>query len=133
VLFVTLHFKHESKPIFSHFWDMKAVARDPHVFILGGDNVYADRKNKLQKWVPATPARISELYQQLDSLPAFAKLRGSLAAKRDHDLNSSGGFDASPRLIGTWDDHDFGVNDGDGTLPFKRESVSHRCLVDPFD
>lgn len=57
---------------------------DPQLFILAGDNVYADS---------ADPAVLKESYDRLAAIPGFAALR------------------ASCPVIGTWDDHDYGKND----------------------
>ncbi len=57
---------------------------EPQLFIFTGDNVYADS---------ADPAVLSASYDKLAAQPDFAALR------------------SSSRVIGTWDDHDFGAND----------------------
>jgi len=65
-------------------WD--AINRtEPQLFIFGGDNVYADS---------ADPEKLRESYEQLAAEPGFSKLRKDCP------------------VIGTWDDHDFGKNDG---------------------
>lgn len=58
---------------------------EPDLFILVGDNVYADSGD---------PIVLAESYRKFGEVPGFAKLRG-----------------AKP-VLATWDDHDFGVNDG---------------------
>lgn len=57
----------------------------PQLFIFTGDNVYADT---------ADPAKFAQSYGRLANLPGFAALRRSTA------------------VVGTWDDHDYGKNDG---------------------
>ncbi|MCI0702073.1 MAG: alkaline phosphatase family protein, partial [Planctomycetia bacterium] len=49
-----------------------------------------------------TPDVIREKYQQMAKLPAFVKLRS-----------------ACPLMLGTWDDHDYGKNDGDSLWEHK--------------
>lgn len=69
----------------------------PDVFVWLGDNVYADSEDV---------AVHRELYARQKALPAYAAFR-----------------EAVP-ILGTWDDHDFGVNDGDGSYPAKAASQS---------
>jgi alkaline phosphatase D len=57
---------------------------DPQLFILTGDNVYADS---------ADPAVLKASYDKFSAIPGFARLR------------------ASCPLLATWDDHDYGAND----------------------
>jgi alkaline phosphatase D len=56
----------------------------PQLFILTGDNVYADS---------ADPAILRASYDRFGTIPGFATLR------------------ASCPLVATWDDHDYGAND----------------------
>ena len=58
---------------------------NPQLFIFTGDNVYADSGD---------PAVLKTSYDKLAAVPGFAKLR------------------AQCPVIGTWDDHDYGLNDG---------------------
>src|SRR5262245_53719857 len=74
------------------------AATKPDLLLMIGDNMYAD----LDKKVKVTPEVIREKYQQMAKLPAFVKLKG-----------------ACPLMLGTWDDHDYGKNDGDGTWEHK--------------
>jgi len=70
-------------------WDQIA-ATQPHALVLLGDNVYADSEQ---------PAEIQAAWDRLAQLPAFAKLR------------------ASTGLLATWDDHDYGQDDGGADFP----------------
>jgi alkaline phosphatase D len=64
-------------------WD--AVNKlEPDLFILTGDNVYADSGER---------EVLAESYRKFGEVPGFAKLRGE-----------------SP-VLATWDDHDYGAND----------------------
>jgi len=76
----------------------------PDVWIWLGDNVYADTED------------MSDLradYEQQRAHPGYAALR------------------AEAEVIGTWDDHDYGTNDGDRTYP-KRDS-SQQIFLDFLD
>lgn len=61
------------------------MAHKPDVFIWGGDNIYADTED-MQK--------MQADYDKLKSQPDYTKLRETTT------------------VIGTWDDHDYGINDG---------------------
>jgi alkaline phosphatase D len=73
----------------------------PNVWIWGGDIIYADSTD--------VRAHISQ-YKQLYDLPQYAQLR------------------KSAKIIGTWDDHDYGSNDAGLEYPSKRES--QQALLD---
>jgi alkaline phosphatase D len=80
-------------------WDGIASLK-PELLILLGDTIYAD----LDKSKKVTPELIQSKYDQLLKIPGFAKLR-----------------EAVP-MIGTYDDHDYGKNDGDKTWALKNEA-----------
>lgn len=75
-------------------WDRIIEAR-PQLFLLLGDNIYADVPER-------TP--IDEAYRKMNAVPGFKKLRESC------------------RLLGTWDDHDYGLNDAGAEYPDKKKS-----------
>lgn len=67
----------------------------PDVFVYLGDNIYGDSDN-------------------MDTLRAkYARLESKQEYKR---------LDSITRIIGTWDDHDFGRNDAGKWYPYKKES-----------
>lgn len=68
------------------------VESAPDVFIWMGDNVYADTLD---------PEKMARDYKRQFSRPAYQKLR------------------AGARILGTWDDHDFGANDAGREFPGK--------------
>lgn len=72
----------------------------PDLLVLLGDTMYAD----LDKSKKVDPNRIRETYGKLDGEAEFAKLKKTVP------------------ILATWDDHDFGKNDGDARFPFKDES-----------
>ncbi len=78
------------------------VNAKPDVFVMLGDNVYADATKDL------AIKRVA--YDQLAAIPAFETLRSSAT------------------LLATWDDHDYGVNDAGGEYPDK--ALSQQILLD---
>ena len=75
-------------------WDVIRQQR-PELFVLLGDNIYADTEDM---------SVMAEKYQQLASNSSFQKFRREIP------------------LIATWDDHDYGVNDGGAEYPEKHKS-----------
>ena len=72
--------KRKDQPV----WD--AINRlNPQLFILTGDNVYADSGD---------PAVLRTSYEKFATVPGFAALRENCP------------------ILATWDDHDYGLNDG---------------------
>jgi len=84
-------------------WDA-VRAYDPDLFVLMGDNVYADT---------ADEAAMRAAYARLAAHDGFARLR------------------AETPLLATWDDHDYGVNDGGADFSGKR--MAERVFLDFFD
>ena len=76
------------------FWD-DILAENPDVWIWGGDIVYADTDDI---------DRLKAIYAQQDTVQGYANLKAAVP------------------IIGTWDDHDFGVNDGGSEFAVKKES-----------
>ncbi|SFB78636.1 alkaline phosphatase D [Flagellimonas taeanensis] len=76
------------------FWD-DVVAENPDVWIWGGDIVYADTDDV---------DRIRTIYAMQDTVQGYARLKAEVP------------------IIGTWDDHDFGLNDGGYGFAVKKES-----------
>jgi alkaline phosphatase D len=82
----------QTKP--QHIWNAVLASR-PDLFLFAGDNVYA----REQPW---SAARLAQAYAQQALSPAFARLRQTV-----------------PHMA-TWDDHDFGQNDGGADFPHKQ-------------
>ncbi len=76
------------------FWD-DILALRPNVFIWGGDIVYADTDDI---------KKIKDSYTQQNAVPAYAALKNQVL------------------ITGTWDDHDYGLNDGGTEFDLKQES-----------
>lgn len=76
------------------FWD-DILTLQPNIFIWGGDIVYADTDDV---------TKIEAAYNAQLEVPGYAALIAKVP------------------ITGTWDDHDYGLNDGGAEFPIKRES-----------
>lgn len=74
---------------------LDVVERDPDVFVYLGDNIYGDTEDM---------GELRAKYEMLGSRPEFQALR------------------AHCPLLATWDDHDYGLNDGGRHYPQKEAS-----------
>lgn len=83
-------------------WDVISEAK-PDLFLFIGDNIYADTEDMQE---------MERKYNQLGSKPEFAHFR------------------ASCPVLATWDDHDYGINDGGSEYPKKEQSK--KLLLDFF-
>ncbi len=84
-------------------WD-DIVAQQPDVWIWLGDNIYGDSQSM---------DTLKAKYNLQKSNPVYAQLRKSAS------------------IIGVWDDHDYGVNDGGKEYPMKRQS--QQLMLDFLD
>lgn len=75
-------------------WDA-VIAAQPQLFLMIGDNIYGDSEDM---------AVLQRKWDQLGAQPGFQKLR------------------ATCPVLATWDDHDYGANDGGAEYPRRRES-----------
>lgn len=73
------------------------VNKNPQLYIAGGDNVYAD----IIAVLPGNVQYINTAYEQMWRDPDFTNLRKNVP------------------IIATWDDHDYGQNDGTSKNPAK--------------
>ncbi|WP_372917999.1 alkaline phosphatase D family protein [Salegentibacter sp.] len=71
------------------------LKNQPDVFVWGGDNIYADTPDM---------QLMQEYYRIQQNIPEYKKLADSIP------------------VYGTWDDHDYGINDGGKEWEFKEES-----------
>ena len=85
------------------FWD-DILAQKPDAFIWGGDIVYADT-DEVNK--------IRAFYQMQNKVPAYASLKEQVF------------------ITGTWDDHDYGLNDGGEEFVAKK--ASQQAFLDFMD
>eukprot|EP00934_Nitzschia_sp_Nitz4_P008731 Nitzschia sp. Nitz4//scaffold7_size249615//199035//200567//NITZ4_001202-RA/size249615-processed-gene-0.156-mRNA-1//1//CDS//3329558517//8721//frame0 len=95
------------QPLWKVIQDRNATA-----FIWGGDAIYADDRfiyNQpffpLRKRLTATPDYLRQLYDEQLQQPGYRAL-----------------LDTNISVFGTIDDHDYGVDNGDGTFAFRKES-----------
>lgn len=75
-------------------WD-DIISNNPDLWIWLGDNIYGDTDNMDE---------LREKYKQQLSNEDYLKLKRKV------------------KVVGTWDDHDFGINDGNKNYPFKEDS-----------
>ncbi|MDT0606990.1 alkaline phosphatase D family protein [Croceitalea rosinachiae] len=85
------------------FWD-DILAQNPDAFIWGGDIVYADTDNT---------SKIQEHYDLQDTVPNYATLKEKVF------------------ITGTWDDHDYGLNDGG--IEFSAKKGSQQAFLNFMD
>jgi alkaline phosphatase D len=79
------------------------IGHKPDVFVFLGDNIYGDT---------ADMEVLRKKYAELEAVEGFRKLRDST------------------KMIATWDDHDYGVNDGGKSYGMRKES--ERIFLDFF-
>jgi alkaline phosphatase D len=91
---------HQDKP--QPIWQA-IIAKKPQLFLFLGDTVYADSVD---------PEVIRAAYAKLEQQSGYQQLR-----------------DSCP-ILPTWDDHDYGINDGGSEHPNKKES--QRAFLDFF-
>jgi alkaline phosphatase D len=85
--------------IYGGLWNQIAQ-ESPDYLILLGDNVYNDVRNNFGQWQPASVEAIQNSYAELEADEGWSALSSKLG--RD-------------RIFATWDDHDYGLDNGDRT------------------
>lgn len=90
------------------------LAQKPDLIISMGDNVYADSRAGIPLPSPLSPALLWERY---------VETRNNLDIFKTEELIP---------FVTTWDDHDFGAGNGDGSYPFKEEARSIHMAFFPF-
>ncbi|KAJ6773321.1 CALCINEURIN-LIKE METALLO-PHOSPHOESTERASE SUPERFAMILY PROTEIN [Salix purpurea] len=101
---------------------------DPQVFIWLGDNVYGDVKRPFKlfgkertvgpwknapRFIPSPPKELESRYQKAKSNPGYSRLRHTT------------------QVVGTWDDHDYGLNDAG--KEFGGKITNQKLLLDFLD
>lgn len=83
---------------------------NPETIILLGDSIYADKRGSkpLTHFVAATPDEIKNKYKTLINDRTFLDM-----------VEKVGGWDS---IAATFDDHDYGINNGDKSYPFAKQS-----------
>lgn len=84
-------------------WDAIAGG-EPQLFLALGDNVYADTLD---------PSVMAAAYAEQGAVPEFARFRSRVP------------------ILATWDDHDYGTNDGGAGYPMK--DAAERLFLDFWD
>ncbi|MCD9645166.1 hypothetical protein HAX54_033888, partial [Datura stramonium] len=108
-------------------WD--AILRfDPQVFIWMGDNIYGDIRRPFKlfgkertigpwknvpRFYPSSEQEMKSRYQKAKTIPGYSSLR------------------RKTKVIGTWDDHDYGLNDAG--KEFERKITNQKFLLDFLD
>lgn len=91
-------------------WDA-VVKADPDVWLWLGDTVYADDPRPPGKTLAERTRvvldRLPDLYARQRALPAYQRLM------------------SRARIMGTWDDHDYGLNDMGADFPGRAEAQQH--------
>ncbi|KAL3736518.1 hypothetical protein ACJRO7_025463 [Eucalyptus globulus] len=108
-------------------WDA-IVKFDPQVFIWLGDNIYGDIRRPLQlfgkerttgpwknvpRFVPSSEQEMESRYTRAKTNPGYSRVR------------------QNAKVIGTWDDHDYGLNDAG--KEFGGKITNQRLLLDFLD
>ncbi|GKU98228.1 hypothetical protein SLEP1_g11259 [Rubroshorea leprosula] len=101
---------------------------DPQVFIWLGDNIYGDNRlpfrifgkertigpwKNVRMFVPSSPQEMLSRYNKAKANPDYSRLR------------------ANAKVIGTWDDHDYGLNDAG--KEFTEKVANQKLLLDFLD
>ncbi|XP_002510757.3 uncharacterized protein LOC8269970 isoform X1 [Ricinus communis] len=101
---------------------------DPQVFIWLGDNIYGDIRRPFKifgqertigpwknapRFIPSSHYEMESSYHQAKANPGYSRLR------------------RTAKVIGTWDDHDYGLNDAG--KEFDRKVINQRLLLDFLD
>lgn len=87
------------------YWELIG-SENPDIFIWGGDNIYADTKDMVE---------MERMYNQQKTNAYYQKFI----------------YQIDNKVYGTWDDHDYGLNDGGVNWKYKDES--QQLLLDFLD
>lgn len=95
-------------------WQQMLALRPDVIFLLG-DNVYADKKIKGVKAIKPTKGKKQIVATPAELWRRQAETRNYISLFKSYDLIP---------VIATWDDHDYGKNDGGRNYRFKDESLA---------
>jgi len=90
-------------------WDV-VVAAEPDLFLFIGDAIYGDWDG--ESVIPATAESLEREWERLGAQPAFGRLRDNVP------------------VMATWDNHDYGKNDGNAS--FELKDTSRELFLDFF-
>jgi alkaline phosphatase D len=107
IAFGSCNKQHKEQPL----WD-QILDREPDLFAFLGDIIYADKPIFLKLRIPGDPEAVRAGYAAQLANPAYQRFRSRVP------------------VVGVWDDHDFGTNDGDETVPAGWKRESQRALLD---
>lgn len=88
------------------WWQM--AEKLPDYLVLLGDNVYNDVRSRSGQWQPASEEAINKSYEELRSDEGWRTISNQLGRNR---------------IFATWDDHDYGLDNGDRTFINKKASL----------
>lgn len=89
------------------------AATDPDIFLFTGDNIYGDAYRSDPVALDPTMPKMRKSYNTLAGVPEFAAFR------------------AETPILTTWDDHDYGANDGGAYYPFRK--MAEAMYLDAWD
>ncbi|KAJ7523524.1 hypothetical protein O6H91_18G052800 [Diphasiastrum complanatum] len=108
------------QPIWTAILDFR-----PQLFIWLGDNIYADSKRPMKffgkertagpwknvpRFIPATEEEMAKMYNEARNIPGYLELK------------------KTAQVIGTWDDHDYGLNNAG--KEFSGKKASQKLMLD---
>eukprot|EP00960_Hanusia_phi_P035872 751998-Hanusia_phi.AAC.4 len=106
------------------FWEL-IIGRKPDAWVWMGDNVYADQRrssqNSFAQFLKVLGGKEPIGYESIMFEPSdLARLKKMYEAQKTH----AGYRELREKvpIYGTWDDHDYGINDGDYRYPLREES-----------
>nr|XP_043632577.1 uncharacterized protein LOC122603820 isoform X2 [Erigeron canadensis] len=117
----------QSSPATQSIWDA-IVDFGPHVFIWLGDNIYGDIRRPFKlfgnertigpwknvpRFVPSSTDEMQSKYNIAKTNPSYSRLR------------------QTAKVVGTWDDHDYGLNDAGKEL--KSKDINQKLMLDFLD
>jgi len=114
-------------------WGVIEEHAAPHELILLGDNIYADTRDSYGSFVGSDEANFRRQYGLLDNDSDWQSLLASLDHKgrgKEEEENSNSdiaGNDVDLTMSAvhaTYDDHDFGINNGDKSYPLRNYSMN---------
>lgn len=94
------------------------VAAKPDLFLMIGDVIYPDINDEATALLDPWPSkdsikRIKQVYAQMSAKPEYQNLKKNIP------------------MMAVWDDHDYGINDGDATFVLKEKS--QKLFLDFFN
>lgn len=109
LLLASCHSQHfANAPFHNNIWDVMRE-RNASGLLWVGDAIYGDDYDAQHHVVPATPQKLQALYQEL--------LQDDAGYRRFREEQAT-------TVLGVWDDHDYGVNNGDRNYQYRVESAA---------